>query len=89
MPMTPAQAQAIYGNSANAPRQTSGQAEARAQAKQQAAEREKKRLDALNSDTVAVDFQTHESSEPTVHVIGPARGSPRPTVAATTKVLSG
>jgi type IV secretion system protein VirB10 len=87
MPMTPAQAQAIYGNSANSPQQTSSQAEARAQAKQQAAEREKKRLDALNSDTVAVDFQTHESSEPTVHVIGPAEGSPLPPSTPTTKVL--
>ncbi len=60
MPMTAAQSAAIYGSSANAPRQTSGQAEALAQAKQKAAEREKRRLDALNSDTVAVDFQTHE-----------------------------
>jgi len=60
MPMTAAQSAAIYGNSANAPRQTSGQAEALAQAKQKAADREKRRLDALNSDTVAVDFQTHE-----------------------------
>jgi type IV secretory pathway VirB10-like protein len=60
MPMTAAQSAAIYGSSANAPRQTSGQAEALAQAKQQAAEREKRRLDALNSDTVAIDFQTHE-----------------------------
>jgi type IV secretory pathway VirB10-like protein len=60
MPMTAAQSAAIYGSSANAPRQTSGQAEALAQAKQKAADREKRRLDALNSDTVAVDFQTHE-----------------------------
>jgi type IV secretory pathway VirB10-like protein len=60
MPMTAAQSAAIYGTSANAPRQTSGQAEALAQAKQKAADREKRRLDALNSDTVAVDFQTHE-----------------------------
>lgn len=60
-PMTAAQSHAIYGTSANAPRQTSGQAEARAQAKQKAAEREKHRVDALNSDTVAVDFQTHDA----------------------------
>ena len=60
-PMTPAQSAAIYGNSPNAPRQTSGQSEAHAQAKQKAAEREKRRVDALNSDTVAVDFQTHET----------------------------
>ena len=59
-PMTSAQSAAIYGTSPNAPRQTSGQSEAHAQAKQKAAEREKRRMDALNSDTVAVDFQTHE-----------------------------
>jgi len=87
MPMTAAQAQAIYGNSANGPQQTSGQTEARAQAKQQAAEREKRRLDALNSDTVAVDFQTHESSEPMGHAIGPAGGSHLPASTPTTKVL--
>jgi type IV secretory pathway VirB10-like protein len=56
MPMTPAQSAAIYGGGPNAPRQTSGQSEAMAQAKQKAAEREKRRLDALNSDTVAIDF---------------------------------
>ncbi len=61
-PMTPAQSAAIYGTSANAPRQTSGQSEAHAQAKQKAADREKHRVDALNSDTVAVDFQTHEAT---------------------------
>ena len=60
-PMTPAQSAAIYGTSPNAPRQTSGQSEAHAQAKQKAAEREKHRVDALNSDTVAVDFQTHDA----------------------------
>ncbi len=79
VPMTPAQSAAIYGTSANAPKQTSGQSEARAQAKQKAAEREKRRVDALNSDTVAVDFQTHEAkneaSSPSVagpSVTGPA-----------------
>ena len=80
-PMTPAQSRAIYGNSPNAPNQTSGQAEARAQAKQQAAEREKRRVDALNSDTVAIDFQTHEQK--------PSGASPTvsgPTVIATQNV---
>ncbi|RXH54053.1 TrbI/VirB10 family protein [Granulicella sibirica] len=80
-PMTPAQSRAIYGNSPNAPNQTSGQAEARAQAKQQAAEREKRRVDALNSDTVAIDFQTHEQK--------PSGTSPTvsgPTVIATQNV---
>ena len=60
-PMTPAQSAAIYGTSPNAPRQTSGQSEAHAQARQKAADREKRKIDALNSDTLAVDFQTHEA----------------------------
>lgn len=59
LPMTPAQSAAIYGGGPNAPRQTSGVSEAQAEAKQKAAEREKKRLDALNSDTLAIDFPTH------------------------------
>jgi type IV secretory pathway VirB10-like protein len=85
MPMTPAQARAIYGGSANAPQVTSGQTEARAQAKQQAAEREKKRLDALNSDTVAVDFQNHATPAPSSNVTIP--GSTMPGAANVTKVL--
>jgi type IV secretory pathway VirB10-like protein len=78
MPMTPAQAREIYGSSPNAPQLTSQQTEARAQAKQQAAEREKRRLDALNSDTVAVDFQTHQSSQPPIHVSAPGSTTPAP-----------
>jgi len=88
MPMTPAQSAAIYGNSANAPRQTSGQTEALAQAKQKAAEREKKRLDALNSDTVAVDFQTHQPSEASSGQGAPGSGTGGATVPPATKVLS-
>ena len=76
-PMTPAQSAAIYGNSANAPKQTSGQSEAHAQAKQRAADREKHRVDALNSDTVAVDFQTHEPAP-----AGQAPTSTAPTIVA-------
>ena len=77
-PMTPAQSAAIYGTSPNAPRQTSGQSEARAQAKQQAAERAKRRLDALNSDTVAIDFQTHDTKPDgqSPSVTGPAATGP-------------
>ena len=80
-PMTPAQRAAIYGTGPNAPSsQTSNQSEARAQAKQKAAEREKKRLDALNSDTVAIDFQTHQANQ------SPSAGGP--TVAGPTTVAS-
>ena len=84
-PMTPAQSAAIYGASPNAPRQTSGVSEAQAQARQKAAEREKQRQDALNSDTVAVDFQTRDTKaeEP-----GAAPSSVGPSVAGPTVVAT-
>jgi type IV secretory pathway VirB10-like protein len=78
-PMTPAQSAAIYGNSQNAPRKTSGQSEAHAQAKQKGADREKHRVEALNSDTVAVDFQTHSATPD-----GQAPSVTRPSVTAPT-----
>lgn len=55
-PMTAAQRAAIYGDSPNAPAHTSNVSQAQAEAKQKALEREKQRQDALNSDTVAIDF---------------------------------
>jgi type IV secretory pathway VirB10-like protein len=55
-PMTAAQRDAIYGNSTNAPAHTSNMSEAQAEAKQKALAREKQRQDAVNSDTVAIDF---------------------------------
>lgn len=55
-PMTPAQRQAIYGSSPNAPQKTSTASQANAEAKQSALAREKLHQDALNSDTVAIDF---------------------------------
>jgi type IV secretory pathway VirB10-like protein len=56
-PMTPAQRAAIYGdNNPNAPKRTSGMSEAQAEAKQHALAREKQHQDAINSDTVAIDF---------------------------------
>ncbi len=54
--MTAAQRSAIYGDSPNAPKQTSNVSQAQAEAKQKALEREKLHQDALNSNTVAVDF---------------------------------
>lgn len=71
-PMTAAQRSAIYGDSPDAPAHTSNVPQAQAEAKQKALEREKQRQDALNSDTVAIDF---------------ARAS-TPTAAATTDVLA-
>jgi type IV secretory pathway VirB10-like protein len=55
-PMTPAQRAAIYGESPNAPQHTSNVSEAQAEAKQKRLAIEKQRQDALNSDTVAIDF---------------------------------
>ena len=55
-PMTPAQRAAIYGGSSNAPQHTSNVSEAQAEAKQKRLAIEKQQQDALNSDTVAIDF---------------------------------
>jgi type IV secretion system protein VirB10 len=62
-PMTAAQRSAIYGDSPNAPKQTSNVSQAQADAKQKALEREKQHQDALKSDTVAIDFA--HPAEPT------------------------
>ncbi len=56
-PMNSAQRSAIYGDSPNAPHQTSNLSQAQAEAKQKELEREKLHQDALNSDTVAIDFE--------------------------------
>jgi hypothetical protein len=48
--MTAAQRDAIYGNSSNAPKQTSNVSQAQAEAKQKVLEREKVHQDAVNSD---------------------------------------
>ena len=55
--MTAAQRDAIYGSSANAPTHTSNVSEAQAEAKQRQLAREKQQQDAIDSDTVAIDFQ--------------------------------
>ena len=77
-PMTPAQRAAIYGSgNPNAPQATSQMSERQAEAKQAELAREKQHQDAINSNTVAVDFSqpTAETSPTTEH---PAS---RPTVA--------
>jgi type IV secretion system protein VirB10 len=55
-PMTAAQRSTIYGDSPNAPAHTSEMSQAQAEAKQKALAREKQQQDAINSDTVAIDF---------------------------------
>jgi type IV secretory pathway VirB10-like protein len=60
-PMTAAQRAAIYGESPNAPQHTSNVSEAQAEAKQKRLAVAKQQQDALNSDTVAIDF-SHEGA---------------------------
>src|SRR5260370_19464536 len=55
-PMTAAQRDAIYGSSPSAPQRISNVSQAQAEAKQKALAREKQHQDAINSDTVAIDF---------------------------------
>jgi type IV secretory pathway VirB10-like protein len=55
-PMTAAQRDAIYGSSPNAPARTSNVSQAEAEAKQKKLAKEKQLQDAVNSDTVAIDF---------------------------------
>ncbi len=55
-PMTAAQRDEIYGNSPNAPQHTSNISQAQAEAKQKQLAKEKQTQDAINSDTVAIDF---------------------------------
>lgn len=62
-PMTAAQRAQIYGDSPNAPHQTSSVSEAQAEAKQKRLAVEKQAQDARNSDTVAIDF-SHEGASP-------------------------
>ncbi len=67
--MTAAQRSAMYGDSPNAPSKTSNVSQVQAEAKQKALEKEKLYQEALNSDTVAIDF-----AHPTTAT--PATGSP-------------
>jgi type IV secretory pathway VirB10-like protein len=62
-PMTAAQRDAIYGDSPNAPQHTSNISQAQAEAKQKQLAKEKQAQDAINSDTVAIDF-AHAGATP-------------------------
>ena len=63
-PMTAAQRSAIYGDSPNAPQRTSNMSQAQAEAKQKELAKEKQQQDAINSDTVAIDFDRTSSATP-------------------------
>ena len=65
-PMTKAQRDAMYGqNNPNAPQKTSAQSQAQAEAKQRQLERERQHQQALDSDTVAIDFAKPVASSTT------------------------
>jgi type IV secretion system protein VirB10 len=69
-PMTSAQRDTMYGGSPNAPQHISNVSEAQAKAKQEALAREKQKQDAINSDTVAIDFE-HSSGIPAAAAVAP------------------
>jgi len=80
-PMTAAQRAAIYGDSPNAPTQTSNVSQAQAEAKQKALAREKQQQDAINSDTVAIDFahaggSSPATNQPSAVVLGKRQEAP-------------
>jgi type IV secretion system protein VirB10 len=86
-PMTTAQRDTIYGASSNAPQHTSNVTEAQAEAKQKALAREKQKQDAINSGTVALDFE-HSSGTPAAAPVTPPAAE-TPLSKATTDVAGG
>lgn len=74
-PMTAAQRAAIYGDSPNAPANTSEISQARAEAKQEELAKEKQQQDAIDSDTVAIDFEHTSPATPATMMAEAARGT--------------
>jgi type IV secretion system protein VirB10 len=79
-PMTAAQRSAIYGDSPNAPPNTSEISQKRAEAKQKELAQEKQQQDAIDSDTVAIDF---EHTSPGAHATVTAQASQETTATST------
>jgi type IV secretion system protein VirB10 len=73
--MTAAQRDAIYGDSPNAPQRTSNMSEAEAEARQKELAREKERQDAIDSDTVAIDFERTSPTTPATATPEGAQGT--------------
>lgn len=74
-PMTTAQRSAIYGDSPNAPQRTSNMSQAQAEAKQKELAKEKQQQDAINSDTVAIDFDRTGPATPATVAAEAAQGT--------------
>ena len=73
-PMTAAQRAAIYGDSPNAPAATSEILQARAEAKQEELAKEKQQQEAIDSDTVAIDFEHTSPATPATVTAETAQG---------------
>jgi type IV secretion system protein VirB10 len=74
-PMTTAQRSAIYGDNPNAPTHTSEMSQAQAEAKQKQLAKEKQQQDAINSDTVAIDFERTTPATAAVGTTEAAQGT--------------
>jgi type IV secretion system protein VirB10 len=89
-PMTAAQRSAIYGDNPNAPAHTSEMSQAQAEAKQKQLAKEKQQQDAINSDTVAIDFErtapAGRTTEAAQGTAATAAGSAAPAKAASVEV---
>ncbi len=77
-PMTAAQRAAIYGQSPNAPVITSSASEEHAEAKQRELAKEKQHRDALDSDTVAIDFESSSAAPASSHIPVHQEATPEP-----------
>jgi type IV secretory pathway VirB10-like protein len=87
-PMTAAQRAAIYGDNPNAPAQTSNVSQAQADAKQKTLAREKQQQDAIDSDTVAIDFE-HSTGIATTAVLVPQTAAAEAAQKTATDVAGG
>jgi type IV secretory pathway VirB10-like protein len=72
-PMTAAQRSEIYGNSPNAPQRTSNMSQTQAEANQKELAKEKQQQDAINSDTLAIDFDRTAPATPATAAAEAAR----------------
>jgi type IV secretion system protein VirB10 len=77
-PMTAAQRDTMYSGSPDAPQHTSNVSEAQAEAKQKALAREKQKQDAINSGTVALDFEHPSGTPAAAAVIAPTTAAEPP-----------
>jgi type IV secretion system protein VirB10 len=84
-PMTAAQRAVIYGESPNAPVITSDASQQRAEVKQRVLAKKKQHQDAIDSDTVAIDFEPSSTTEASSHMPAPQKASPE---TATAKPVS-